>query len=139
MIGWMDAWPAASEGTHMTRAQALLAFGLLTLGGFTGCVVDATPPQGDLTLSWTFAGQDCAHAGIATVNVRLFDRAGTAFVNDTFPCSAGHATYGGLAAGNVGFDLEGFSGGGTRLYQGTGTVPIHAGSNAFAVDLTLPQ
>lgn len=120
----------------MDRARGLVAAGLLTL---SGCIVDATPPQGDLTLSWTFASQDCAHAGIATVNVRLFDPAGTPFVNDTFPCSAGHASYGALAAGAYGFDLDGFSSGGTRLYQATGTVPVHAGANAFAVDLQLPQ
>lgn len=120
----------------MNCARALFCASLLLLAG---CVVDARPRQGDVTLSWTFAGQGCAAAGVASVAVRLFDAAGNAFVNDTFPCSAAHATYGGLAEGSVGFDLEGFSSGGSRLYQATGTLPVHAGSNAFAIDLTLPQ
>lgn len=120
------------------RRAALL--GVLAGAAFAaGCVVDASPDQGDLTLSWTFAGAGCQASSVGSVNVRLFDAAGNPFVDDVFACSAATATYTALAEGAYGYDLTGLSPGGTRLYEGSGTVNVRRGDNAYTIDLSLPQ
>lgn len=115
--------------------RTLLLAGVLGLGG---CIVESHPSRGDLTFNWLFSGQSCGPAGIATVTVALFDADGNTLANDVFACSQGGATYQGLPVGSYGFDLNGFTAGGTRLYEGSGSVEVHGGSDAYTIDLGIP-
>lgn len=118
--------------------RTLVPLASLAVVGLAGCIVESHPQRGDLTLSWTFTGEDCVSAGIATVNVQLFDAAGNGVANDTFACSQGGASYAALPIGTYGFDLNGFSPGGTRLYEASGNVDVHGGSDTYAIDLGIP-
>lgn len=92
-----------------------------------------------LLLQWTFAGQPCSIAGVATVRVFI---AGQALSPDTFQCSQpGGATLTGadlgtFLTGTYALEVDGYDGAGVLLYQALQDIRVtQTGDNRIAIDL----
>ena len=121
------------------QARARRGLWMVALLGLAGCAVDNSPPKGSITLSWSFAGEDCGPAGVAQVGVQIFDVNGAVLTDDHVACSAESVTYTDFTVGDYSFALAGLSSGGTVLYTGGEPITVNAGSNQFDVNLSLAQ
>jgi hypothetical protein len=128
-----------AEASMARLAMVRMLLTLIGLAAIGGCVVDNTPPQGSITFAWTFAGEDCGPAGVASVGVQIFDVNGAVITNDSVACSAESVTYTDFTTGDYSFSLAGLSSGGTTLYQAAGPITVNHGSNQFDVNLSLAQ
>lgn len=124
-------------GTYTWRIDGLGTDGtvLYTATGLVDLVdrdvtVDATllplgTTTGTLTFFWTFAGQDCATAGVAQVQVTIPD-----LFDQAVDCeSAGVAgiSVDGLPPGPTAYTLAGKDGAGATTFQGSGNATVTAG------------
>ena len=118
------------------RRQAMM---LILVVASAGCAVDNAPHEGDITFDWSFAGQDCGPAGVATVGVQVFDVNGNSVTTDSVACSAESVTYTDFTTGDYSFTLTGISPGGTVLYEADQPITVNSGSNEYPVNLSLAQ
>ncbi len=110
---------------------------LLVVGGFFLAAAACAPSRANLTLNWTFAGQTCAQAGVATIQV---DIQGEVLSPGQFACSNADksintgAHLGSYVLGNYNLTLTGLDGQGAVLYQATAVEPVRGGGSVVALD-----
>lgn len=115
-LGADDAVLYSATGIVDLLADTTVTADLLPVGG---------PAVGSLSFFWTFAGGDCATAGVTQVRVTIPD-----LFDEPVPCEtegvAGIAIDG-LPAGATPWTLAGQDGAGATLYEATGTATVIAG------------
>lgn len=121
--------------TRQTRLTSLVAAAVLGLLS-ASC---GGPIRERLLLQWTFAGQPCTTAGVATVRAFI---AGQALTPDTWQCSqpgggvATGADLGTFLTGTYALEVDGYDAAGVLLYQVLQDIQVtQTGDNHVAVDL----
>ena len=106
----------------------------------TGLLLSAAacaPSRADLTLNWTFSGQSCMQAGVATIQVNI---QGEVLSPGQFACANSNNTIntgaylGRYLLGNYNLTLTGLDGQGGILYQATAVEPVRGGGSIVALD-----
>ncbi len=114
-----------------------ILLGLIAVSTVSGCVItDSSRYGGDVTFSWTFAGQQCAAAPqVSSVRITI---PGEVLQNDgVFPCLV--SNYPGIilqnfAPGNYTYTIQGLGYAGDILYQADGSFTVD-GNVSVRVDL----
>jgi len=111
---------------------------LAVLMAVQGCIINGGggPRDGDVTFSWTFFGQTCSTAGVASVRITIPGE--TLANNGLYTCESNgypgivlHDFYG----GSYTYSVEGFDANGSLIYVGSGDFRID-GDVLETVDLT---
>ncbi len=119
----------------MTLRRLLFAAAPLTLLFACG-----EPTRAPVELDWTFAGTDCATAGVRNIQV---DVAGEVLSPNTFACqdNAGNVTTGAdlgrYLTGNYVITVTGLDSNNDVAYQGQSTFHVAPGQNVFHLDTVL--
>lgn len=119
--------------TRKTLSQnplAALVASLSLAGLASGCVINNPPPEpldGSITFAWSFGGiASCEDAGVAEVDVQVFDDLGLAF-KTTVECFGGGLTLTDFSPGAYEVFLDAFSRSNRPLFQGEGFVQVRPG------------
>jgi hypothetical protein len=89
---------------------------------------------GDVTFFWSFDGvQDCATAGVSTVQIVILDSLEQSVFNINAPCDDLGATITEFVRGDYTLVLYGLDVAGARLYETRVPLPINVGENDFGV------
>ncbi len=118
-------------------ALAALALAASALGT-GGC----QPSRKSVELDWTFAGQTCAAAGVATIQV---DIAGEILTPNRFACqdAQGHVTtganLGSYLTGVYNITVQGFDTSGNEIFGSSQNFTVSTAHNVFSIDVAAVQ
>jgi hypothetical protein len=93
-----------------------------------------SPAREDVEVDWTFAGQTCAVAGVATI---YMDIAGERLNPDHYTCAEAPVGVGlgTFLVGDYQLTISGYDRSGALAYQTTQVLQVRHGQSAFAVDV----
>src|SRR6185295_15906980 len=128
-------WPNFPRGVSTMNTKLAIPF-LAILAFAQGCIINGHGKNpGDVTFSWTFYGQSCSAAGVASVHITI---PGETLENGgVYQCVSN--SYQGIvlhdfAGGSYTYSIDGIDANGYTIYQGAGDFTID-GNVLESVDL----